>query len=103
MKEYRNEKGLLHRIDGPAVIYNNGDMLWYKEGARHRTDGPAIEYIYGKKEWWVMGKLHRTNGPAVKGSDGSMLWFINGEKITEQEHINIRLRRQLIPKEMWEI
>jgi len=76
-------------------------MLWYKEGARHRTDGPAIEYIYGKKEWWVMGKLHRTNGPAVKGSDGSMLWFINGEKITEQEHI--RLRRQLIPKEMWEI
>ena len=60
MKVCRNDKGQLHRIDGPAVERANGTMLWYKEGARHRIDGPAVEWIAGDKEWWVMGKRYIT-------------------------------------------
>ena len=28
-KEYRNEKGELHRLDGPAVEFSNGNKWWY--------------------------------------------------------------------------
>jgi hypothetical protein len=30
-------------------IYDNGDKCWYLNGKLHRTDGPAIEYANGDK------------------------------------------------------
>lgn len=39
---YKEDK--LHREDGPAVEYTNGDLDWLQEGQLHREDGPAIEY-----------------------------------------------------------
>ena len=42
-EEWRDNAGRLHRLSGPAVIYNDGEMWWYKRGKRHRDDGPAIE------------------------------------------------------------
>jgi hypothetical protein len=53
--EYFNEKGLLHREDGPALEYNNGDKWWYINGECHREDGPAVEYSNGTKEWYLNG------------------------------------------------
>jgi len=47
----------LHREDGPAVEYANGDKLWYINDECHREDGPAIEYTNGDKEWYVNGEL----------------------------------------------
>ena len=41
--------GKLHREDGPAVEYANGDKAWYLNGKRHRTDGPAVEDATGDK------------------------------------------------------
>ena len=38
---YLNKK--LHRLDGPAVEYNDGCKIWYKNGRRHRIDGPVYE------------------------------------------------------------
>ena len=52
---YQNDK--LHRVDGPAVEYINGDKSWYQNGKRHRTDGPAVEGIDGTKSWWLNGKM----------------------------------------------
>ena len=51
-----NEKGQLHRLDGPAVEWASGDKSWWVEGKLHRLDGPAAEYANGSKEWWVEGK-----------------------------------------------
>ena len=53
MKEYKNEKGQLHRVDGPAVEYINGNKYWFINGKRHREDGPAIEYNNGNKSWFL--------------------------------------------------
>jgi hypothetical protein len=47
------DRNILHRLDGPAVIYTNGDKEWFFMGMRHRIGGPAIEYIDGYKEWWI--------------------------------------------------
>ena len=53
--EFWYENGLLHREDGPAVIYSNGHKFWYKNGKLHREDGPAIVAWNGSKQWWMNG------------------------------------------------
>jgi hypothetical protein len=57
MIEHRNEKGELHRTDGPAVEYADNYREWYLNGKLHRVDGPAIEYKDGSCEWWQNGKF----------------------------------------------
>ena len=32
-----------------------GDEVWIKDGKRHRIDGPAIIYINGELEWCLNG------------------------------------------------
>ena len=55
-KYWRNSKGEVHRTDGPAIEYANGDKYWYFNGERHRTGGPAVERADGRKEYWYKGK-----------------------------------------------
>jgi hypothetical protein len=74
-----NDKEKLHRLDGPAIEYADGDKVWYVDGKLHRLDGPAIEDA-GYKSWWVDGKRHRLDGPAVEDADGSKSWYVNGER-----------------------
>ena len=62
----------------------NGDTFYFKDAAKqilHRTDGPAIEYANGDNTWIVNGKLHRLDGPAVEYSDGDDAWWVNGISI----------------------
>ena len=51
--EYYNDKGELHREDGPAVEWYIGEKWWYINGKRHREDGPAVELSDGDK-WWCL-------------------------------------------------
>ena len=74
---WRNDKGQLHRIDGPAKEYACGDKYWCVDGKRHRLDGPAIEYTNGYKAWYFNGELHRLDGPAVEYTDGHKEWWVN--------------------------
>lgn len=60
MKVYRNKRGDLHRLDGPAI------------------DGHT-------KEWYINGKLHREDGPAIIYNDGIKRWFLNGDEYTKIE------------------
>jgi hypothetical protein len=59
---------------------------YYKDRAMtiyHRIDGPAIEYDDGSKLWWVDGKRHRLDGPAMIWSNGTTDWYIDGVFIME--------------------
>jgi len=50
--------GKLHRLDGPAVIYDSGTEVWYKHGMFHRLDGPACKLKNGddfRCEYWING------------------------------------------------
>jgi len=58
--EIYNYKDELHSFNGkPAVEYNDGTKIWYKEwykkGKLHRLDGPAVEFIEDKC-WYYEGK-----------------------------------------------
>ena len=81
--EYRSKVGELHREDGPAIEFSNGDKFWYIDGKKHREDGPAIYCPNCYKEWWVNGKRHREDGPAVEYSNGEKHWYLNGERHRE--------------------
>ncbi len=37
-----NNKNLLHREDGPAIINSDGNKTWYQNGKFHREDGPTV-------------------------------------------------------------
>lgn len=77
--------GKLHRINGPAVEYPDGDKVWYLHDKRHRDGGPAVEYADGGKEWWRHGKRHREDGPACEWSSGRKEWYLNGVEYASQE------------------
>lgn len=60
---------LYHRIDGPAVVYDNGDKSWWVNGWRHRDDGPAIEWS-DRIEYWINGKhIPQLNGKKIYGKE----------------------------------
>lgn len=44
---------LLHREDGPAEEFTDGDRFWWQNGKQHRVDGPAVMWKVGKTEWWL--------------------------------------------------
>jgi hypothetical protein len=60
VRTWRNLIGKIHRIEGPAIEYNNGDTEWFLNGMRHRLDGPAIDYVNGFMEWYLYGKRYNT-------------------------------------------
>lgn len=55
IKYYSNNQDLLHREDGPAIIWPSGRKDWFVNGKRHREDGPAIECSYGHNEYFCLG------------------------------------------------
>ena len=74
---YYNENNKLHREDGPAIEYVDGDKWWYKNGKLHKEDGPAVEYSDGDKGWYKNGLQHKEDGPAVEYSDGNKEYWYN--------------------------
>ena len=75
-----NAAGDLHRTDGPAIEWPNGDCEWYINGVSHRTDGPAVEWA-NSRGWYQNGKKHRVDGPAVEWASGDGEWWLNGKRI----------------------
>jgi hypothetical protein len=96
VKVYNNRtewylNGELHREDGPAIEFANGDKLWHLNGELHREDRPAVEFANGYKEWHLNGKFHREDGPAVESPSGYKAWYLNDQELTEEE-FNIRTK-----------
>ena len=74
-----NKMGVIHRENGPAIIYKNGHKEWVINGKSHRLDGPAIEFANGEKHWIVNGERHRTDGPAIININNECIWYIKGK------------------------
>jgi len=48
----------------------------------HRLDGPAVEWDDGYYSWWVDGYNHRLDGPAIIDPRGFIFWYIKGDRYT---------------------
>ena len=80
------EMNILHREDGPAIEYADGDKAWYIDDKLHREDGPAVETANGHKAWYINGKCHREDGPAIEDADGDKEWWLDGKRHREDGH-----------------
>jgi hypothetical protein len=78
---YHNYDKILHREDGPAIEYSEGDKCWYQNNKRHREDGPAIEFSTGTKCWYQNDKRHRIDGPAIEFANGEKSWYYKGKQL----------------------
>jgi hypothetical protein len=68
------------------VKVSDSKTEWYNlNGELHREDGPAIEFADGDKYWYINGERHREDGPAIEFADGDKYWYINGQRLTETE------------------
>ena len=91
---YINDK--LHREDGPAVDYSNGYYkAYYINGNRHNENGPAVERATGYKEYWINGKRHREDGPAVESATGYKEYWINYNQLTKEQFENRTKTKEL--------
>ena len=71
---YKNTEGLLHRENGPALIWGRDRFEWLKNGSPHRVGGPA--HVWDEHEEWSLdGVLHRLDGIAKTGTNG---YYVNG-------------------------
>jgi hypothetical protein len=85
---------ILHREDGPAIIYKDGGTSWYRYGMLHRIGGPARIFSNNGEEWWQNGNLHRLDGPAVIYLDGSVSWYLNGIYYSSKEEWFEKLKEE---------
>jgi hypothetical protein len=83
-REWRNQKGELHRENGPALIHTNGDTYWYLNGKYHREDGPAILYEPGTKSFY----LDNVSIPEAKFRDSMKKTSLNADGTTSTATID---------------
>jgi len=48
---------ILHREDGPAEKYADGEEHWVQNNRYHRLGGPSAKYNTGTRRWHVDGVL----------------------------------------------
>ena len=74
--EYWKDKlGNYHRLNGPAIVFANGDTSWFKHGVPHRDDGPAREWFTrGIEAWYKDGQKYEPSAHEL------MLWKMKQKK-----------------------
>ena len=75
----------LHRVDGPCIMFRNGNRYWFQNGKQHRDDGPAVEFGDGVREWRSNNQLHRVDGPALINHWGIKEWWLYGKKLESRQ------------------
>jgi len=63
--EYWFLNNMKHRVGGPSVIYNDGNLEYFYNGKRHRTDGVAILDDLSSS-YYVDGVQYFDNGSSFK-------------------------------------
>ena len=58
-----------------GITYDGSTEYKNEQGLFHREDGPAIEYTDGAKEWRQYGKLHRLPVDCQESSL-SLIWAL---------------------------
>lgn len=79
--KYTNDKGEIHRENGPAIITTDGIQKWYFNGKLHRDgDLPAV---YNKDmtvvKYYKHGNIHRDGDLPAIINNGSTSYCRNGE------------------------
>jgi hypothetical protein len=64
-------------------VDERGTKCWYLNGLLHREDGPAMIFANGTKFWFLNNKRHREDGPAAEYPDDTNIWYLNDDCLGE--------------------
>jgi len=65
-RKWVDAKDKNHRINGPALKFDDGYKSWYVHGVRHHWDGSDVEHPSGRLAWYEEGRLkNEINGTGV--------------------------------------
>ncbi len=64
-----------------------GTRRWYLDGHVHREDGPAVIYLNGEEWWCQQSKIHREGGPAYTNNNGQIEWWLDHETYTLKQYV----------------
>lgn len=95
------QKGLRHRVDGPAIVWDNGIIEFcLKDASYTLKEWGEKTHFSGKmafKQKWIKGykdeplylylengALHRTDGPALENRNGMKFWYCEGQLHREE-------------------
>ena len=95
VKEYLSN-GILHREDGPAIIYSDGTKKWFFQGQLHRKGGPAIEYPDGTCEWYVNGCCYSLWSHSIPQNYSSYQPFLSPHSSFDPKWIYISISMVLL-------
>jgi hypothetical protein len=118
---WRDERGLIHRDNGPAVLIYRPEQTspfgeaWYKDGQIHRDGAAAmrLEHHPGRVDmrWYQSGDLHRDTGPArivqEDTTSGPMITMEHWSRRGEDHRLGgpafqaISVRTGVITQEYW--
>ncbi len=94
---------LIHRLNGPAVIHENGDKEWFFYGKRHRNNGPAIKSANNEFDYYYSyGQLHRIDGPAIE-DDMTIKYYFQGQEYELDEYNKLMYYYHLFQRVLYEI
>ena len=82
IRYYKNDN--LHREDGPAIEYPNGEKYWFINGLSHREDGPTVEFADGRKSWHYKDKFYGINDDFTNET-----WKEKVEELIRKEKLKI--------------
>jgi len=69
------------------IVNGRGTKCYYVNNKLHREDGPAIEWVNGEKQWIINGHLlHREDGPAILMPDGREYFFLNNIEYSKEDY-----------------
>jgi hypothetical protein len=72
-------------IESRRAVINGNVMYLTDDHQLHRVDGPAVEYANGERYWYLNGERHREDGPAVEFQDGYIGWYWHGQQLTFEQ------------------
>jgi hypothetical protein len=90
-EEWTDDDGNLHRDNGPARKWVDGNKEYFQHGIYSRSDGPA--FVWGKSyEYIVNGKTHNPHGVALYrakkvaiGMPEVKEYWLDGIKVSKQQ------------------
>lgn len=88
MRKFKNWDSIPNRFEGHCYVEKWAAQYWIKKGKiLHRDDGPAAVFDNGDKTWVINNLFHRLDGPAMFNGD-EITYYISDEKIGEEYYWN---------------
>jgi len=79
-------------FEGQCYAIKSKREIWYKRGnVFHRVEGPAIICDNGRQQWFLNGNCHRIGGPCIIDPNDQLnpeIYYIHGEPMSKQKYWN---------------